>query len=59
MIFNPDKSDLRDTLLAANGALIHLLGLAQEFMSLNHYDAEMRDVLLQWAVSREELGLQR
>ena len=58
MIFHPDKSDLRATLLSANAALIHLLGLAQEFMGLNHYEAEMRDLLLQWAVSREELGLQ-
>jgi len=58
MIFHPDKSDLRDTLLAANAALIHLLGLAQEFMGLNHYEAEIRDLLLQWAVSRDELGLQ-
>lgn len=58
MIFHPDKSDLRDTLLAANAALIHLLSLAQEFMGLKHYEAEMRDLLLQWTVSREELGLQ-
>ncbi|NMM10092.1 MAG: hypothetical protein HHJ16_07445 [Polaromonas sp.] len=58
MIFHLDKSDLRDTLLAANSGLIHLLGLAQEFMGLNHYKAEMQDLLLQWAVSGEELGLQ-
>lgn len=58
MIFHPDKSDLRATLLAANAALVHLLGLAQEFMGLNHYEAEVRDLLLQWAVSRNELGLQ-
>ncbi len=58
MIFHPDKSDLRATLLSLNAALIHLLGLAQEFMGLDHYEAEMRDLLLQWAVSREELGLQ-
>jgi hypothetical protein len=58
MIFHPDKSDVRDTLLAANAALIHLLGIAQEFMGLNHYEAEIRDLLLQWAVSRGELGIQ-
>ncbi|KVH47344.1 DUF5677 domain-containing protein [Burkholderia diffusa] len=56
MIFHPDKSDLRSTLLAANAALIHLLGLAHEFMGLNHYEAEMRDLLLQWEVTRKELG---
>ena len=58
MIFHPDKSDLRETLLAANAALIHLLGLAQELMGLNHYEAELRDLLMQWTVTREELGLQ-
>jgi len=56
MIFHPDRSDLRPTLLAANAALVHLLGLAQEFMGLNHYEAEIRDLLLQWAVTRKELG---
>jgi hypothetical protein len=58
MIFHPDKSDLRDTLLSANASLIHMLGLAQEFMCLNHYEAEIRDLRLQWIVSREELGFQ-
>jgi hypothetical protein len=58
MIFHPDKSDLRATLLAGNAALVHLLGLAQEFMGLNEYEAEIRDLLLQWKVSRNELGLQ-
>lgn len=58
MIFHPDKSDLRATLLAANAALVHLLGLAQEFMDLNHYETEIGDLLLQWEVSREELGLE-
>jgi hypothetical protein len=57
MIFHPDKSDLRATLLAADAALIHLLGLAQEFMGLDEYEAEMRDLLQQWEVSRNELGL--
>ena len=56
MIFHPDKSDLRATLLAANAALIHVLGLAQEFMGLDHYDAELRDLLMQWAVAGKELG---
>lgn len=58
MIFHPDKSDLRSTLLAANAAIVHLLGLAQELMGLNDYEAELRDLLLQWAVTRDELGLQ-
>lgn len=55
LIFHPDKSDLRSTLLAANAALVHLLGLAQEYMGLNQYEAGVRDLLLQWAVTRKEL----
>jgi hypothetical protein len=39
-VFHPDKSDLRSTLLAANASLVHLLGLAQEFMGLADYEAE-------------------
>jgi hypothetical protein len=58
LIFHPDKSDLRSTLLAANAALVHLLGLGNEFMGLSQYEPEIRDLLLQWAVSRQELGLQ-
>jgi Family of unknown function (DUF5677) len=57
-IFHPDRSDLRSTLLAANASLVHLLGLAHEFMGMVEYEAEMRDLLLQWTVSRNELGLQ-
>ncbi len=57
-IFYPDRSDLRSTLLAANASLVHLLGLAHEFMGMDEYEAEMRDLLLQWAVSRNELGFQ-
>lgn len=56
MIFHPDKSDLRATLLASNAALIHLLGLGQEYMGLNHYEAEIRDLVMQWKVTRKELG---
>ncbi|MCO5412827.1 DUF5677 domain-containing protein [Ralstonia mojiangensis] len=55
MIFHPDKSDLGATLLAANAALLHLLGLAQEYMGLNAFEAEMRDLLLQWQVTRDVL----
>lgn len=58
LMFHPDKSDLRSTLLAANASLIHLLGLATEFMELPQYESEIRDLLLQWAVSRAELGLE-
>lgn len=56
MVFNPDKSDLLATLLAANAALAHLLGLAQEFAGLNHYEAEIRDLLLEWKVNEKELS---
>jgi hypothetical protein len=43
-------------LLAANASLIHVLGLAQEFMGLGHYEVEIPDLLLQWVVTRKELG---
>lgn len=55
MIFHPDKSDLGSTLLAANAALLHMLGLAQKYMGLNAFEAEMRDLLLQWQVTRDVL----
>ncbi|AJW96826.1 hypothetical protein BM43_5437 [Burkholderia gladioli] len=55
MIFHPDKSDLQSTMLAANASLIHALGLVQEFMDLGQYEAEIRDLLLQWSVTRKEL----
>lgn len=56
LVFHPDNSDLRSTLLAANASLVHLLGLAHEFMGLGLYEPEIRDLLLQWVVSRAELG---
>lgn len=40
MLFQPAKSDLHATLLAANAAFVHPLGLAQELMGLNHFEAE-------------------
>lgn len=55
MIFHPDKSDLEVTLLAANAALLHMLGLAQEYMGLNAFEAELRDLVLQWQVNRDAL----
>lgn len=55
MLFHPDKSDLGSTLLAANAALLHMLGMAQEYMGLNAFEAELRDLLLQWQVTRDSL----
>lgn len=54
-VFAPDASDMRSTLLAANAAMIHLIGLAVEFLGMNSYDAESRDLVLHWKVIKEAL----
>jgi hypothetical protein len=53
--FGPDDSDMRSTLLAANASVIHLIGLAVDFMDLKKYDAESRDLVLHWQVIRPQL----
>lgn len=54
-VFSPDASDMRSTLLSANAAMIHLIGLAVDFMGLNGYEAESRELLLHWTVVKPEL----
>jgi hypothetical protein len=54
-VFAPDASDMRSTLLAANAAMIHLIGLAVEFLGMGSYEAESRDLLLHWKVIKEVL----
>ncbi|MCY0852559.1 hypothetical protein [Cupriavidus sp. D39] len=42
-------------LLSANAAMIHLIGLAVDFMGLKGYEAESRELLLHWTVVKHEL----
>lgn len=53
--YGPDDSDMRSTLLAANFAMISLIGIAVDFMDLKKYDAETRDLVLHWKVVEGEL----
>lgn len=53
--FSPDVSDMRSTLLSANAAMIHLIGLAVDIMGLKSYEPESRDLILHWQVIREEM----
>lgn len=53
--FGPDSSDMRATLLCANAAMIHLIGLAANHMRLAAYEAEVHDLILQWSLVRPEM----
>lgn len=54
-VFAPDASDMRSTLLAANAAMIHLIGLAVDCLGMDSYKAESIDLILHWKVIREVL----
>jgi len=56
--FSPDASDMRATLLSANFAMIHLIGLGIGHMGLNDvkdYAAEANYLLVEWAVVKDRL----
>ena len=53
--YNPDASDLRATMLAANAGMIHLIGLAVDSMGMKGYEPESRDLVHHWMVTKREL----
>jgi hypothetical protein len=54
-VFNPDASDMRQTLLSATIAMMNLIGLTIHWMEMKDYEAEFRDLALHWKVIRADL----
>jgi hypothetical protein len=54
-VFAPDASDMRATLLAANAAMVNLIGLAVDCLGMNSFAAETVDLVLHWKVIKEVL----
>lgn len=55
-VYHPSKTDLLQTLTAANTAMVAVITLARNYMRLDSYGGELMDLLMQWEISKHELG---